>query len=358
MRTPERLEIEALLCAGSARSAKRAAFGWVGDQAGEGSSERARIAWTNQDARLAVDDQLGYASDARGDHGKAGGHGLEHGHGHSLGCAGEHEDVRVGKQLGNVVALAEEPNAPGDAERADLLLEPWTIRALAHDQRLSPLGQPARRANEGEEVLRSLEPAHRDDPRLFALMARPWSAVDVDRVGNHDRSLRVAGAGRDSRLPLAFGHADRDGRQRLDEAVSPVIEPSLDARVSRERPAVDGEDPDRNPRHARGQAAEHSRFRAVRVQDVGPFTAKDANQLDDTGEISPRIDLAADMFKRDVGGPQRSRSLTKGAHPVGRDDDVEVARERRKQRGDVALSSPDLGERDQHEHARAPFGGV
>jgi hypothetical protein len=43
---------------------------------------------------------------------------------------------------------------------------------------------------------------------------------------------------------------------------------------------------------------------------------------------------------------------------VGRDDDVEIARERRKQRGDVALSSPDLGERDQHEHARAPFGGV
>ncbi len=357
MRAPERLEIEALLCVGSTRGAKRAAFGWVGDQARERSGEGGRIAWWNEDAGLAVDDQLRHASDASGDHREAGGHRFEHGDRHSLRGAGEDEDVRIREQLRNVVALAEQPDPLGEAERADLLLEPRAVRALAHDQRLGAIRERARRANECEEVLRRLEPAHGDDPRLRALMARPWSAGDVDGVGDHDRSLRVAGAGCDSGPPLALRDADRDRRQRLDDAVAPVVEPPLEARVGGERPAVDGEDPDGNAGQARGQAAEHAGLRAVRVQDVGPFAAKDADQLDETGQISPRIDPTADMFKRDVGGPQRSRSLTKGAHPVGRDDDVEISSQGRKQRGDVGLRSPDLGERDQHEHARAPLDG-
>ncbi len=357
MCAPERLEIEALLCAGSGRSAKPAPLGWIGYQPRERRSEGARIAWWNEDARLTVDDQLAQASYARGDHREARRHRFEHRDRHSLRGAGEHEDVRIGEQLANVVALAKEPHLFGEAERADLLLQPRAVRALSHDQGLGAFGQCAHCANEGQEVLRRLEPAHRDDPRLVPLMARPWGAGDVDGVGDYDRSLRIAGACCDSGPPLALRYADRDRRQRLDEAIAPVVEPPLEARISRERPAVNGEDPDRNAGQCRGQAAERAGFRAVRVQDVGPFAAKDADQLDQTHQISPRIDPAADMFKRDVGGPQRSRSLTKGAHPVGRDDDIEIAGERWKQRGDVSLSSPDLGERDQHEHARAPLGG-
>src|SRR4029450_10924909 len=98
---------------------------------------------------------------------------------------------------------------------------------------------------------------------LVPLMARPWGAGDVDGVGDYDRSLRIAGACCDSGPPLALRYADRDRRQRLDEAIAPVVEPPLEARISRERPAVNGEDPDRNAGQGRGQAAERGGFRDV-----------------------------------------------------------------------------------------------
>ena len=357
MRTPERLEIEALLRSGSARLAKPAPLGRIGDEARERGCEGARVTWRHKDPGFAVDDQLWDAAHARGDDRKPCGHGLEHRDGQALRPAGEDEDVRVREQLRNVVTLADEPNAFLNAERADLPLERRPIRALADDQRLASLGERAHGSDEGQEVLRRLEPAHGDDPRLPALVSSLWSGADVDCVGNDDRSLRVTGTGGDARRPLALRHADRHGRQRRDHAVTPEVEPALESRVRGEGPTVHGEDPDRNPGEARGETAEHSGLRAIRVQDVRPLAAKEAHELHETGQILPRVDPSADMFKRDEGGPQRSRSLTKGAHPVGRDEHVEPGSERRKQGGDVALRSADLRERDQQEDPRPPLGG-
>lgn len=357
MCTPERLEIEALLRSGSARLAKPAPLGRIGDEARERSRETARVPWRHENPRLAVDDQFRDAANARGDDWKSCGHGLEHRDGQTLRRAGEDEDVRVREQLRNVVTLADEPNALLNAERADLPLQARPIRALADDQRLASLRERANGSDEGQEVLRRLEPAHSDDPRLPALVSSLWSGADVDRVGNNDRSLRVTGARGDARRPLALRHADRHRRQRRDQAIAPEVEPTLEARVGGEGPTVHGEDPDRNPGEARGETAEYSGFRAIRVKDVRPLAAKEAHELHETGQISPRIDSSADMFKRDEGGPQRSRSLTKGAHPVGRDEHVEPGSERWKQGGDVALRSADLRKRDQQEDPRPPLGG-
>ena len=104
---------------------------------------------------------------------------------------------------------------------------------------------------------------------------------------------------------LMLRNADRHGRQRLDQPVGPAIEAGLDAGVRSEGPAVHGEDPDRNTGEDGGEATEHAGLRAAGMKDVRSLTSQQARQLDETGEVTPRADRAADI-------PQRKEANTGG----------------------------------------------
>lgn len=124
-----------------------------------------------------------------------------------------------------------------------------------------------------------------------------------------------------------------------------------------ERPAVHREDPDRDARQRGGQAADDAGLRAVGVDDVRPFAAEQADELGEAGEVAKRIDGAPNVFEGDETSAVCHRGFLQRAGAVGRNGDVEVTCERRKQRSDVRLSPADLGERDQQQKARpAPVG--
>lgn len=124
-----------------------------------------------------------------------------------------------------------------------------------------------------------------------------------------------------------------------------------------ERPAVHREDADRDARDDGGQAAEDAGFRAVGVHDVRPLAAEQADELGEAGEVAKWIDGAPNVFEWDETSAVCSRGFLQRPAAVGRNGNVEVTRERRKQASDVRLSPADLGERDQQQKARpAPVG--
>ena len=88
------------------------------------------------------------------------------------------------------------------------------------------------------------------------------------------------------------------------------------------------------------------------MEDVRPFTAQEADELDETGKVAQGSDRAPHVLQRDEANAGRLRRLPKRAGAVRRNGDVEVAHECRKQLGDVGLSPTHLGERDQQQNAR------
>ena len=100
-------------------------------------------------------------------------------------------------------------------------------------------------------VRKSFGALSRPTARISGRSRSTWSRARCARPRRRRSGSRPSARGARScsepRFALALRHADRHGRQRLDQPVDPPIEPGRDARVSRKRPAVHGEDPDRNP---------------------------------------------------------------------------------------------------------------
>ncbi len=355
MRVPERFEIEALFGTSSAGGAQAAPKLGLGDEALECGGELGRVALPDEQAGPAVEHRLRHAADPGGDHRQPGRHRFQHRHRKPFGLAGKDEDVCSSEKLRDVAPLARQLNARRQAQPVDLLLQLSPIGAITHDQRLErPWSEDAEGTNQGDEVLRRLEAADSDDHRRRPVMLRLRRGGDVDGVRDHDRSVSVASVGLEPGRLLSLGDADRRRRKRPDQAVGPVVEPRGEARVRQERPAVHSEHANRNANEAGGQAREHPRLGAARMDDVGSFTAQQADQLDQAQQIAYRIDRAADMLQWDVAGPRRDRSLADWALPMRRNDDVESVGQRREQRRDVGLSSADLGERDHQDDSRTP----
>src|SRR5439155_14132652 len=106
---------------------------------------------------------------------------------------------------------------------------------------------------------------------------------------------------RSALTPCAVGGAAVEGvvrragplrPQRANEAVSPKIDPAREAAVGGKRPAVGGEDADRNSRENAGDPAEDAGLGAVRMQNLGPLPPTEPDQLDEPERITERVDPA------------------------------------------------------------------
>ena len=360
MRAPEGVEIEGLLRARMPRGSESSSERRIGCEAVERRRELVRIAGLHEQPRLAVGDLLGHAAHAGCDHREARGHCLQDGDGKALRCAREDEHVRGGKQLGDVAALAGEADPARQSQGLDLLLQPRAVGSVADNHGLERVGRKiAESPNERREVLRRFQPADRENQRPFPLDgSRARCAGHVHRVRNHDRPFRGARSRREPRFALALRDADRHGGQWFDEPVDPPIKPGRDARVSREGPAVHGEDPDRNAGEEAGETTEHAGLRAAGMEDVRSLAPQQADQLEEAGEIAPGADGAPDTPQRKEANTGSLGSLAEWAGSVRRDRHVEVADERRQQRCDIGLSPADLGQRDDQQDPGSPLVGI
>ena len=358
MGAAERLEIEYLLGASPARRAEAAAEVPVGDEPRERLGELLRVSWLDEHPRLAVDDLLRHSTDPASDHRERCRHRLENGHRHAFGGAGEHEDVRLGKQFRHVTALAHEPHASGEAKPADLVREPRAVRPVADDHRLERIGfESAKCPDESEEVLRCLQPTDGDDQRPFAASALDKArARDVDRIRDDHGAVGVARARGNAEPTLAFGDAHTHGRERADEPVRPAIGAPDEARIRCERPPVNGEDADRHTRHNPRHATEQAGFRAACMEDVRTMAPEQPHQLDEAGEVAGS-DRPPDVFERLEPSARRDGRVPEWTVTMSRDDDLEALGERWEQRGDISLSTANLRERDQQQDARPPRPG-
>ena len=358
MRASKRAEVEALADTNVTRVAQSMPEPWIGEQPPEGLREPLGICGRDKDPRLAVGDELRHASHPGGDHRQSGGHGLEHGDRHPFRGTREHEHVGSGEQLRHVIPLASQADAPVEPQLLDLGLEPGPVGPLADDQQLARLLRQIRGgSDERQEVLRRLEPADGDEPWRLAAAVCPWDGRRIDRVRDHDRPRFAARACHEARLALVFGHADSHRCQWLDQAVRIAVEPRCTARMRVERPAVHGEDPDRHPGDRGGEPTDDARFGAARVENVRPLSPEQPDELDQADGITPGVDRAPHVTKRQEADAPALGGVPKRSVPVCGNRDVEAVDEGGDERGNVGLRTADLGERDQQEHLRAPRAG-
>ena len=353
MGAPEGIEIEMLLSAPAAGIAEAASQRGVVEQPPERRRELLLVTWGDEDPGDFVGDELGNAPDSGRHHGQPRRHRLQDGERHPLGVAREHEHVAAGEQVAHVVTLAVEVYAVREAQAHNLLLHPTPVGPFAHQNHLEGSGRhPLEGAYEGDEVLGSLEPADGDYPRWVTSVRGAWRCGDVDRVRDHERPRGITRRGAEAGRAFALRHADRRRRQRPDEPICPAIQPRRQARVCRERPAVDGEDADRNAGEQCRETPEHTGLGAVRMDDVRALAPQQPHELDERHEIAPRAHATAEMHERDEPDPRHRSGIDQGARPVGRNDDIEAVGQRGEQRGDVRLSAAHLGERDQQDDPR------
>src|SRR5207253_9079630 len=128
-----------------------------------------------------------------------------------------------------------------------------------------------------------------------------------------------------------------------DQPVAPEVEA---AGVPGAAPAMHGEDPDGDPGERRREAAEDASFGAVRVDDLRPDASANSIELEETEKIAPRVDLAADLAKRDEAGAARRDWLPQRPVPMRGDGHLARVRESAHQLGDVGLRASRLREGD------------
>ena len=360
MRAPEGVEVEGLLRASTARGAEPAAKRPVGDEPLEHVGELVGVARVDQQARLASDHCLGYASDPGGDDRKTGGHRLQHGDRETLRSARKDERIGGRKELRDVIALSGKAHSAGQAQSGDLPLESRTLRPVADDQGVERVRrQTAEGSNQRREVLGRLEPPDSEDQGSATVkQLRSRRARHVDRIGDDHRPVRGAGLRRKPGSSLAFGHADRDRRQRPHETVGQAIDDRREPGVRSERPAVRREDPDRDTGKGAGKPTENPGLGAAGVQDVGPLPTQHSRQFDEAGEVAPRVDRTPDIPEREETDTCSLGGLAERPGSMCRDRHVEVAYERRKQRCDVGLRATDLGQRDEQQESGSPGMGA
>ena len=354
MRTPERLEVEALLRPGPAGHAEPPTKRRVVREALERRGKELRVARVDEETGLALDDLLGDPADARRDDWEPGSHRFENGDRVAFGAACQHEDVGGRQEAWHVVALPRESHGVGEAAGSNRLLQLGAVRPVADDHRLERSARQAtERSDERLEVLWRLQPADGDEKRRLAGGDRARRRSDIDGVRDHDSRVTGARAGREPGFELALGDADRRRRQRPHQPVCNAVGASGKARVGGECPPVRREDPDRNAADRRREPAEHAGLGAVRVEDVRPLAAQETDQLDEACEVAKRIDLAPHVLQRnEVRACLLGRAAQRTVAVCGHRH-VEARDERRQQRRDVRLRAADLGERDEHQQARA-----
>ena len=359
MRASERDEIERLLRASTSSSAESSPERGVDDEAVERSGELVRIARGDEEAGFAVGDLLGDTADTRGNDGNPCGHRLQYGDRKTFRCARKNEEVRIGEQLRDVAALASQVDAIGQLERLDLLLQEGAVGSLADDHGIERVGRErAESPDQCRKILRRLQSPNREDQRPLALDGSPERRTCyVHRIRDHDRPLGRAGTSRQSCLALPFRDADRERGQRLDDPVGESIQPGREARVSREGPAVHGEDPNRNTSEESCHATEHAGLRAARMEDVRPLPPQQARDLDEADEIAPGADRPSDAPQRNEASAHRLGGLAEWTASMRGNDHVELIREGREERRDVGLRSADLGQRDEQQHPGPAAGG-
>lgn len=93
------------------------------------------------------------------------------------------------------------------------------------------------------------------------------------------------------------------------------------------------------------------------MEDVRALAPEEARELDERREVAPGPERAPQALQRQEAHAGRGGGVAQGAGPVGGDGDVEAARERREQRGDVGLRAAGLRQGDEQEQARSPRAG-
>ena len=82
------------------------------------------------------------------------------------------------------------------------------------------------------------------------------------------------------------------------------------------------------------------------MKNLGPFVAKQENELDEPGEIPQRLDRPTHVPERNETDATARRGLSERALAVGGDGHVEVLGQGREERGDIGLSPAHLRKRD------------
>ena len=173
------------------------------DEPAEGIGERGRVAGRNEQSRLSLDDELGESADSRRNDGQAGRHRLENGEWEGLRPAGKDEDVGLGQDLGDIVALSHELDDLLHTEPPYLGFDRRAFWPLSHhESREIALPKVSEGPHERDRVLGGLEPPDADDPRHLSCRPGHRSPGDVDPVPDHDSRARIARPRLDPRCPL------------------------------------------------------------------------------------------------------------------------------------------------------------
>ena len=133
----------------------------VGGEAGERVGELLRRAGLDEDAVLAVADDVGDAADAGGDDRAAARERLDRRHRRALVRRGEHEDVERGEERADLLLVAGEQAVADDPELGGELLDPLAVGAVADHAERRASTPCSRSEREGaEDDVRALHARH------------------------------------------------------------------------------------------------------------------------------------------------------------------------------------------------------
>jgi hypothetical protein len=296
------------------------AGGLVGEQGDGGLGHAFDVADREEAAVDAVVDELGDAADAGGDGGDAAGHRFEGGEAEGLHLAGEEHEVGEGKELVDVVLLAEEVDAVLDAELEGETLGGGAVGAVADQQQAG--GDGAGDAGKGLDDVKNAfdrpEVGEMDEELFLGtgeLRAHGGDQlgiadvdVAVDEVAD-DLDLAVDGEG----LAGAVAEMAGDGGDAVglgdaeagDGEIRPVLADEGD--VCAVEGGDEGEMAAAGGEHLAGeQGADRVRDGVVDVEDVERVKLGDLGHAGGQGEIvggvlEERVVVDLDLVKVDVG---------------------------------------------------------
>ena len=163
---------------------RRAEHGQLRGIRGPGGEHAARggsVARRHELARAPGRDEVADAADGRREHGQAGRHRFEDRVREALPVADQREGVAIGELGGDVVAVAEQRDAAGQAQLVAVPLDRLAIGAVAEDAQLPALAAGlGERVEQGDEILRRGEPCGAAEHEPLA--GRPAIGEDGRRV--------------------------------------------------------------------------------------------------------------------------------------------------------------------------------
>ena len=318
-----------------------------------------RIAGWHEDARLPVNHEFRHPADVRGDDGQARSHRFENRERKPFGPGRENEDVGAAEQLRDVNPLPEKADGRLDAKAAYFFLYGRSLRTFAHQEGFEvPSAHRRQRANKRERVLGRLQAPDHHEARPRGRRSGGIGVDRIDAVADNNRRPFIAGARRQSRPALILGDTNRHRRQRTKSPLRPAIRGGGQPPLGQEGPPVHGVDANGYSREPRRDTAERRGLCAIDMHDVRPFAPQELRELHQAEDVAPRADGTAHVREREKTRAGRSRSVPQRAVSMSRYDHVEIAGEGRKQRSDICLCAPGLGQRYQERESRAPGKGL